>query len=67
MFKLNTASRVLRKVAGRYGIASGYWEPVNAGQTLEVLAGNAIVARVWNTKREAFIRAWELRAEAQSK
>lgn len=60
-FDLSTASGVIRKVARRKGIRSGYWIPVNAGTAIADLEDEAIVAQVWNQRGHLDIRAGDVR------
>lgn len=50
-FDLKTASVAIRKCAEALGIKSGRWEPVNADRPVDVLEDDAVVARVWNSRK----------------
>lgn len=49
-FDLRTASWEIRVVARFAGIKSGRWAPVNAGQSVDVMGKDEVVARVWNSR-----------------
>lgn len=60
-FDLKTASLEVRKAAKAAGIASGRWEPINHDRDIDALPDDAVVAKVWNTRKSAEITAWDVR------
>lgn len=58
---LNTASRDIQNAAAALGIKSGNWEPVNAGEPIDALPDDAVVAKVWNSRKSAEITAGDVR------
>ena len=61
MFNLKDASIEVRKSAAALGIKSGKFEPVNAGTALDALSDDAVVAKVWNSRKSAEITAGDVR------
>lgn len=61
MFNLNTASREIRNCAAALSIKSGQWEPFNSGTPIDALPDDAVVAKVWNSRKSAEITAGDVR------
>lgn len=60
-FNLNTASRDIQNCAAALGIKSGQWEPVNSGTDIDALNDDAVIAKVWNSRKSATITAGDVR------
>ena len=56
-FDLKNASREIRKCAAASGIKSGRWQPVNLNTSIDVQPDDAIVAKVWNTRKSVDVTA----------
>lgn len=61
MFNLKDASVEIRKASSAMGIKSGEFEPVNAGTPIDALHDDAVVAKVWNSRKSAEITAGDVR------
>ena len=61
MFNLNTASRDIQNAAAALGIKSGKWEPVNSGTAIDALNDDAVIAKVWNSRKSVTITAGDIR------
>ena len=60
-FDLKTASKEIQDAASLRGIKSGRWEPVNTGRRIETLPSDAVVARVWNSRNDVQIMAYDVK------
>ena len=56
-FDLKTASLEIRKAAKAAGVASGQWEPINHDRNIDALPDDAVVAKVWNTRKSVDVTA----------
>jgi hypothetical protein len=61
MFNLKTASRGIQDCAAAVGIKTGSWEPVNSGTAIDALPDDAVVANVWNKRKNVQITAGDVR------
>ena len=60
-FDLKTASREVRKCAKALGIKTGRWEPINHDRNIDALPDDAVVAKVWNTRKSVDVTAGDVR------
>ena len=60
-FDLKTASREVQNAAAALGIKSGKWEPISADRPVDALPDDAVVAKVWNSRKSASITAGDIR------
>ena len=64
-FDLKTASLEVRKAAKASGIVFGRWEPIHHDRHIDALPDDAVIAKVWNTRKSVGITAWDVRFAGQ--